>query len=70
MKMMVVTVYTNKLSEMYMRPVCSPGACEGVNIHLIPSVQLEQHGLSHHVHPLVLTVLVNNASHIHTILPQ
>ena len=69
MRMTVVNV-TNKLSEMDMRPVRSPGACEGVNIDLIPSLQFQQHGLSHHVHPLVLTVLVNNASHVHTILPQ
>ena len=55
---------------MYMRPVGSPRSCEGVDIDLVPSLQLQQHGLAHHVHPLVLTVLVHNASHVHTILPQ
>ena len=67
---MAVTDVTNKLSEVYVRPVRSPGACEGVDIHLVPPVQLQQHGLPHHVHPLVLPVLVHNASHVHTILPQ
>ena len=66
----LITDVTNKLSEVYVRPVRSPGACEGVDIHLVPPVQLQQHGLPHHVHPLVLPVLVHNASHVHTILPQ
>ena len=55
---------------MYVRPVSSPGACEGVDIHLVPSLQLQQHGLPHHVHPLVLTVLVHDARHVRPILPQ
>ena len=70
MMRMTVTDVTNKLSEVYVRPVRSPGACEGVDIHLVPPVQLQQHGLPHHVIPLVLPVLVNNAGHVNTILPQ
>ena len=66
----VTVLFTNKLCEMYVRPVRSPGSGEGVDINLISSLQLQQHGLAHHVHPLVFTVLVNNASHVHTILSQ
>ena len=53
-----------------MRPVCSPGPGEGVDVHLVPPGQLQQHCLAHHVHPLVLTVLVHDARHVRPILPQ
>ena len=61
---------TYKLSEMNMRPVCSPGTSESINIDLIPNIEVQQDALTHHVVPLVLSILVYDACHVNTISSQ
>merc|ERR1712150_388162 len=60
----------NKLCEVYVGPVRSPGASECVDVNLIPLIKLHEYTLTHHVVALVFSILVDDASNVHAILTE